>query len=368
MKGLSLFANVGIGETYFDETDVEIVVANEWLQDRADFYSHLYPDTKMIPGDIMDTQVYDRILKESQNNEVEFIMATPPCQGMSVANAKRADKNDPRNSLIKKVVSLVKDLKPKYILIENVEGMARKSTFILDDNGNQVNILPYLQASIGKDYVIDAKVLDASDYSTPHYRKRLITLISRRDVPKWEHPQSESKKITVKEAIGDLPSLESGEDSDIKWHSMKQKVHNANHIQWMKHTPTGQTAHNNKVHYPQTVDKKTGQLRKIKGFATTYKRIEWDRPAPTVTMANGSISSQNNVHPGTLIPSTGTYSDARVLTIKELLFIVGLPPDWVDDLKHDKKTENFLRNVIGECFPPKMALKIVQNIPKNKPK
>ena len=45
--------------------------------------------------------------------------------------------------------------------------------------------------------------------------------------------------------------------------------------------------------------------------------MHWDKPAPTITMKNGSISSQNNVHPGRLLPN-GTYSDARVLTVAEL--------------------------------------------------
>ena len=71
------------------------------------------------------------------------------------------------------------------------------------------------------------------------------------------------------------------------------KKHNERHKLWMTHTPTGKTSFLNKVYYPK---KESGE--RIKGFATTYKRIEWDKPAPTITMANGSISSQNNVHPG----------------------------------------------------------------------
>jgi DNA (cytosine-5)-methyltransferase 1 len=146
---------------------------------------------------------------------------------------------------------------------------------------------------------------------------------------------------------------------------MEHKVHNERHIEWISNTPTGKSAFDNKVHYPQTVDKDTGLLRRIKGFKTTYKRMDWDRPAPTVTMMNGSINSQNNCHPGTE-KEDGTYTDARVLTIKELLAIVGLPLDWVDHLEHTQKRENFLRKVIGECFPPKMALNIVKAIPSQK--
>ena len=364
MKGLSLFANVGIGETYFKETEIDVVVSNELLESRADFYRSLYPSTTMIQGDINDSNIYGQILELSKDKGVDFIIATPPCQGMSQANAKRASKDDPRNSLIKKVVSLILEINPKYVLIENVRGMANEKTFIQDEQGNSVNIMPYIKTKLGSKYSIEYKVVDAADFNTPHHRKRLITLISRKDMPRWTHPEPKDNRISVRQAIGHLPSIESGLESNIKWHSMKYKIHNKNHIEWIRNTPTGKSAFDNKVHYPKTIDKKTGQLRKIKGFKTTYKRIKWDEPAPTVTMANGSINSQNNCHPGVKRPD-GLWSDARVLTVKELLAIVGLPDHWVDHLEHNKKNENFLRHVIGECFPPKMALAFVKNIPKN---
>ena len=84
-------------------------------------------------------------------------------------------------------------------------------------------------------------------------------------------------------------------------------------------------------------------------------------------MTNGSISSQNNVHPGRRYVD-GTYSDARVLTIRELLAICELPINCLD--KFAKKGDNgsykydyspnFIRKVIGEMFLPQMALSIVK--------
>ena len=122
----------------------------------------------------------------------------------------------------------------------------------------------------------------------------------------------------------------------------------------MSATPEGETAFNNPVNYP----KKDG--RRIKGFMTTYKRMYWDKPAPTVTMTNGSISSQNNVHP----------TDPRVLSIRELLCVCGLPENCLDKFAHiqsdgsytyDYKS-NFIRQVIGEIFLPKMCYEIIKNI------
>ena len=328
MKVLSLFSNVGIGETYLNKIGMEVVIANELEEDRVEFYRSMHPKTNMIQGSITDSEVYKEILQDASKHNIELIIATPPCQGMSIANARKTNKDDPRNSLIKKVVSLTLELNPKYVLIENVRGMASDKTFILDDDGNKINIMPFLVDKLGNDYEIRYKVLDAADYGTPHYRKRLITLLSRKDCELWEHPEPNKNHITVRQIIGGYPSLESGEDYRNRLITL--------------------------------LSRKDCELWE---FKTTYKRIDWDKPAPTVTMANGSINSQNNCHPG-IEKENGTYSDARVLTIKELLAIVGLPLDWVDHLEHTQKREIFLRKVIGECFPPIMALNIIEKIPK----
>ena len=82
--------------------------------------------------------------------------------------------------------------------------------------------------------------------------------------------QEKQEKISVIDAIGHLPSIESGENSGIKWHYAKK--HSEKHIEWMSNTPTGKSAFDNIIYFPQ----KNG--RKIKGFKNTYKRMEWYKP------------------------------------------------------------------------------------------
>ena len=62
VKGLSLFANVGIAETFLKDVGVDVVVANELLEERANFYRHLYPSCDMVQGDIKDSSVYDSVI------------------------------------------------------------------------------------------------------------------------------------------------------------------------------------------------------------------------------------------------------------------------------------------------------------------
>jgi len=346
MKGLSLFACSGIAEYYLEDTCVEIVLANELLQERCDIYKHFYPLTEIVQGDI--NSKLDELVMKSKDLGVEFIMATPPCQSFS--NAGKKEIKDDRTPLFLTLIKVIQQVKPKYVLIENVPSFM-KSKY---EEKNTETIEQKFIAELGGLYNINTKILNAKDYEVPQARRRSITLLSIKTVNEWKHPKSDTKVITVRDTIGDLPSLESGESSDIhKWH--KAKTHNANHIKWMSYTPTGKTAFLNLVHYPQ----KNG--RKIKGYNTTYKRIEWDSPSPTITMSSGSISSQNNVHPGNIYIRDGEelYDNARALTVYEIMLSTGLNTNWDPPTTNEK----LIRDIIGEAVPPRLIYHLVKNIP-----
>jgi DNA (cytosine-5)-methyltransferase 1 len=367
MKVLSLFANVGFGEYYFDRNGFDVVVANELLDDRVEFYKKFHSNsTNLIAGDIAEQITKNNIISSClQHGNIDLIMATPPCQGMSIANAQK-DKDDIRNTLIVHAMEVFNKVKPKYMLIENVPQMAK--TFI-NHEGNTVNIIKFIKSQLPEGFECHCKVLNAKNLGTAQSRSRSICLISKNG--EWQHPKSFDELITVRDVIDDFskfPTLNQSENSDewdIPWHFAPK--HNAKHVEWMTNTGTGKTAFDNELHYPHVIE--DGEKRTISGFKTTYKRMDWDSPAPTVTMTNGSISSQNNVHPGRKYVD-GTYSDARVLTIRELLAICGLPIDCLD--KFAKKEDdgsykydyspNFIRKVIGEMFLPRMALSIIKTI------
>jgi len=365
MKILSLFANVGFGEYFFKQNGFEVVVANELLQERVDFYKDFYNDsTDMICGDICDSSIRDKIVSAcNKSGPIDIIIATPPCQGMSIANAQRSP-NDIRNKLIIHAMDLFDRLSPKYMMIENVPAML--NTYI-NYEGQATRIIDFINHKIPNNYSCNAKVLNGKHFGTPQSRSRSICLISKNGI--WDHPKAEDTILTLRDAIGDdleFPSLESEAHSNIPWHFASK--HNPNHIEWMKNTPEGETAFNNPIHFPHVME--DGQKRMISGFRTTYKRMSWNEPAPTVTMTNGSISSQNNVHPGRKLPD-GTQSDARVLSIRETLAVCGLPTNCLDKFctfnsdgtfKYKYKP-NFIRKVLGELFLPKMALSMLMSIP-----
>ena len=298
-----------------------------------------------------------------------MLIATPPCQGMSVAGNRNP--YDERNTLIKYAVDFATIIKPKYIFFENVVQQLKTP---IEYNNEKMTIPEYIEKRLGDYYYInDDKIVNAMDYGVPQNRQRAIFLLSRKDTnKKWEFPEKKKKIVTLRDAIGDLPSL----DPLIKEEKMRNmlpdyemkrekglkvsKYHYAKMAPWrqveaMMHTETGKSAFQNEVYYPKNIEG-----RKIKGGAFTYMRMDWDKPAPTVTMYNGSISSFTNVHPGRK-QKDGTYSDPRVLSLYELFIITSLPKDWNPP---EWASENLIRQVIGEAIPPLLIKEIVSEIMK----
>lgn len=343
-----MFSGGGIAETYFGDVGINVAVANELLPDRARFYKENHKSTEMICGDITDKKVFDKVINDSKKANVSFILATPPCQGMSTLGLRQYEK-DKRNFLVKYVLEAIDALDPDFVMIENVPTFL---DLLFEYDGKRIGIVEELKEKYGSKYEIGTRVLNAKDFGVPQSRPRAIIKMHKASF-NWPWPKEESV-ITLRQAIGDLPSLEAGQDSGIKWHKALP-INNPFQIEALKHTPEGQSALRNPVYYPK---KKNGQ--RVKGFHNTYTRMRWDEPAPARTTNNQLISGHNNVHPGKLLPN-GTWSDARALTLRELIIVSSLPLDW--KIPKDYK-ESFVRQLIGEAVPPLLTMKIVEQIGK----
>lgn len=372
LKGLSLFANVGIAEAYMESIGVDIAVANEIDQVRARFYQDVYPHTHMVCGDITKDEVRDAVVREAQEKGVNFIIATPPCQGMSEAG-KRLE-FDPRNQLISYAVDVIKRVRPQFVLLENVP----KQLTTKIRCGDEIVLIPeYIKRELGGQYHFNRETLImAKDYGVPQLRERNIFLLVRNDCGlTWEFPPKQ-KEITLYDAIGHLPPLDprlrEGEaftlekfpdfekrreaaEAVSRWHY--PPTHSWKLVEWMMHTPTGKSAIYNEKYYPQKADGTA-----VKAHHNHYRRLKWDMPCRTITQNNGVISSLACVHPGR--PYTDgegniLYSDPRVLTIYELLIVMSLPLDWPIPSWAD---ENLVRKVFGEGIPSRLVMEIMKSL------
>ena len=373
LTGLSLFSNVGVAEAYLHEIGVDVVLANELLEDRAKFYAEVYRGTKMVCGDICDDSIRGSIIQEAKDKGVDFIIATPPCQGMSKLGSMAP--NDVRNQLIYYAVDVIKAVKPRFVLIENVP-QALITKIMVD--GTELLIPDYLKLELGDLYTFNQDTrVKAMDYGVPQMRPRSIFLLSRKDTGiRWEFPLPDTETVTLEDAIGHLPPLDpfvkEGMDETLrifpdfhqkreaaqkisKWHIPPK--HNKRQIEWMMHTPSGTSAIYNEVYYPQKPDGS-----RISAHENQYRRHAWDKPCRTITQNNGVISSLCCVHPGRAYTSASgevLYTDPRVLTIYELLLVSSLPTSWAIP---DWANESMIRHVIGEGIPPLLVKKIVAEL------
>lgn len=370
MKALSLFANIGVAEAYLKDVGIEVAVANELIPERAALYSKIYPNTDMICGDITKKEVKDQIISKSKRAKVQIIMATPPCQGMSLLGQRNSE--DVRNLLICQVIDMVKEISPNYVFIENVPSLYRTKIVF---NGNEILIPDLIETQLSDLYEINKYVINTKDYGVPQSRERAILLLTKKGMQNiWILPEKDEKEVSIKDVIGDLPPLDPYV-SDVTeeerkemfpyyedrrkralyispWHTPPKHI--KRHVLIMQHTPTGCSAYDNKVFYPVRKDGK-----RVTGYHTSYSRQKWNMPAYTVTMNNGYISSQSNVHPGHFDGKDQAgniiYSDARVLTLYEIMLIMSLPKDW--PIPKDT-SETFLRRIIGEGIPPVFVKKV----------
>lgn len=348
-KGLSLFSSAGVAEMNLNKY-IDFVVANELLEVRSKVYKFWHPKVDMICGDITKDEIKDDIIQKSIAKKVDFILATPPCQGVSlIGKNKRNDQfvKDPRNFLIFHALEIVDKIDPNVVVVENVDRFA-KMHFLYNDQ--MLNIEEILKQKYNGKYHIDVEVYNAADYGVPQNRRRLI-IVMWKEGYFFTKPTKVKKQTTVEEAIGFLPSLESGQTSNLKHHNAR--VHTPEHIEYMQHTPTGKSAFQNQVYFPRKADG-----TRITGYPYTYKRIDWDKPSPTITMRSDTISATHTVHPGRLLPN-GLYSDARVLTLRELFILSSVNPDI--DLP-DFVSHSQIRYMIGEAVPPLLMEHICKNI------
>ncbi|MBQ8923569.1 MAG: DNA cytosine methyltransferase [Lachnospiraceae bacterium] len=349
MNALSLFSSAGIAEYYLKNLGIDVVLANELVKKRAETHKSIYPDCEIINSDITKQETRDLIVSKCKDKNIDLIIVTPPCQGVSTVGKNKSEAaiyQDSRNFLVLSALEVIDKVNPNFFLIENVP---RFQEMKFPYNGDDLILEDLLKKRYGKDYMIACDIFNAADYGVPQTRYRIVYRAWKYDHT-WLLPKKQ-KEITLKDAIGDLPSLEAGQKSKIKNHYARK--HAANHIQCMKYTPTGKSAFKNEIHYPRKSDG-----TRIKGYGNSYKRMRWDAPAPTITMRNEIISSQENVHPGRELLD-GTWSDARILTLRELLIVSSLPADM------DRPTnisETMFRQLIGEGVPPKMLEEIMKGI------
>ena len=154
---------------------------------------------------------------EALSGEVDLLAGGPPCQGFSCAGRRRRD--DPRNGLVGAYTELVRILRPRLVLLENVRGFA--TGFKCDSTGEKVNFATAMEEELAQDYHVATAILRASDYGVPQVRPRFILVGAakeldrgaaverffddlRADAVRFLHERGLSRETSAMDAISDL--------------------------------------------------------------------------------------------------------------------------------------------------------------------
>lgn len=375
---ISLFSCAGVGCFGFKKAGFECIATNEWIERRLNvqkFNKKCKFESGYICGDITTEETKEKIFTEIKrweklsNDRVDVLVATPPCQGMSVANHKKTGNEIERNSLVVESIYLIQKINPRFFIFENVAAFMKTGCTAPD--GSVKTIGDVIDRELSEKYIIASRILNFKNYGSNSSRTRTIVIGIAKEMAEYVAPielyPAYVKEKTLKQVIGDMPKLEWGEicPSDF-FHAFRTYPEEMRC--WIHDLNEGESAFNNEdvLKYPHKVlDGKI--IPNIKKNGDKYTRQYWNKVAPCIHTRNDQLASQNTIHP----------EEDRVFSIRELMKMMTIPNEfkWVDKSLEElnalpeqnkkallKKEEIKIRQSIGEAVPTEIFYQIACNI------
>lgn len=360
MKVVSLFAGCGGLDLGFAQAGYDVVWANEIMPDAAESYSRNLGHSPVVE-DIW--KIIDQVPK------ADIVIGGPPCQAFSLVG-KRME-NDPRAKLVFAYQTVIKNLRPRAFVMENVPGLMASRI-----NGER--LVDYLAGEYEKmGYSVSLNHLIASDYFVPQRRKRVVMIGIRN--PKKPFAMISTAKfasligmkesdlpVTAEEALGDLPvagpkgkydALPYAKAATSRYAKLmrakkgKSVTHQAMptmsklDLEFVKHIPPG----GNYMDIPDSIStKRIMSFKKLGGRTTTYGRLSPTEPAYTITTYFNRPNVGANYH----------YEHERLITVREALRLQSFPDDFVPFAR----TQRTLHMQVGNAVPPLMARAIAESL------
>ena len=349
----------GLGAELAGFHTIAAVDLDETLQSA---YKNNFPGTNVISADLssMSSIKWKKVL---DNIEVDGVIGGPPCQGYSRIGV--SDLSDPRRKLLEHFFRHVNLIKPKFFIMENVEGLLDKKNKSQLDNALKIAHRRYT--------ILDPVVVDASDFGAPTKRRRVIVVgydANRMSPIAASDFQVKKAKVSVSDALRDIPEpIAQSTDDDSYGYSAYKEVSNLSKyaIALRKTPPRGlgtpearkmlksgmvsglfETVHSKAVsnRYLNTPPGTTDSVSRS-------KKLSWDGLSPTLRAGTGSDKgSYQAVRP--LHPDFG-----RVITVREAARLQGFP-DWFTF--HQTKWHSF--RMIGNSVSPIVSKLLLSTLKK----
>ena len=374
---VSLFSSAGVGCFGFKQEGFKCILTNEYLPRRLAVQranNKCEYDTGYIAGDITTDEVHRKVYVEIEkwhklgNDRVDCVIATPPCQGMSIMNQKKNAKDYDRNSLVVQSIKMIQRIKPRFFVFENVPKFM--DTLCEAPDGTPKAIEQVIFEELSEQYSYVSRVINFRNYGANSSRERTLVigvnkLLANFISPIDLFPAFRGDK-TIREVIGNMPKLEWGEfDPNDFYHQFRTYEEHMRPM--VHHTKPGKSAFDNEPEYLPFHYENGEKVLNVKKSNSKYTRRLWDEVCPTIHTRNDLLASQNTIHP----------SEDRVYSIRELMRLMSVPEEfrWVDKSLEElnalgleekrallKKEEANIRQSIGEAVPTRVFRDIAHNI------
>lgn len=341
---MDLFAGVGgLSYGFSKLPEFNIIAANEIEKNISIAYTLNHPEVKMLNCDIKDL-TKEKLENALGGEKIDIVVGGPPCQSYSTLGKRQLDE---RANLFMQYKRILQILQPKAFVFENVVG-------ILSMDGGR--LFKQMQAEFEElGYSLKHKVLNAVDYGVPQLRERLI-LVGIKGENNFEYPTPTygyglKKYVTLRDAIGDLPALKSGESGTSYAYAPNNEflefVRASGAAAVSEHAAPKNGAH--LIRIMETL--KDGEskndlpedIRPKSGYGNTYAKLWWERPSTTITRNFACPSSSRCIHP----------RDSRAMSIREGARLQSFP----DDYKF-YGSDSMKRLEIGNAVPPLLSVAI----------
>ena len=296
---IELFAGCGGLSTGLEKAGFKVVSAVEINPIAAKSYELNHPNVKIHISDVSSIHAVDFQKDIGDDTEIDLLAGCSPCQGFSRLRKGEEALKDPRNQLVLQFLRLVKELRPKTILMENVPGL------IKSEQGKE--IFKQVQNTLERlEYTVSFRIVDAADYGVPQFRKRFVLLGTRLGEneigipdPEYGNPdnaESKKKKLqhwkTVRETIGSLPALENGGTNE-RYPLHRCSRNGEKNLKRIKAIPHDGGS---RIDLPPELILECHK-RYPDGYRDVYGRMSWDKPSPTITSGCTNITRGRFIHP-----------------------------------------------------------------------
>lgn len=346
-RAVDVFAGVGGMSLGFEMAGFDVVAAVDNNEINVQTYKSNFPDTHCFKADVSELTAAD-LRKEAQiDDEIDVLFGGPPCQGFSVIGKRRSE--DPRNELLIQFARLLKELSPKYFVVENVAGL------LIGDARKTLDRFIRKSETAGYTIVNPLTILDAQGYGVPQQRRRLFVLGYRSELPAPKYPKGTTGRVTVWDAIGDLECIdEHADDLESNIYSGpigKPSPYAATLRATKGHSVRDLSGCARSLHGPETIKRFSATTPGKREPVSKFDRLSKTSVALTLRAGtgpeNGSFMAPRPIHP----------VHARCITVREAARLHSFP----DSFQFDPTKWHGFRQV-GNSVPPLLARVVAASI------